>query len=306
MKKKMDVTRRVFLGKAGMAVLSGSIAGLVARDVSASYGRHDKKRFHNRTDDKQDNISDDTVDDVIDEESVDANTDEWASGGTDLITLDYPDDTLFSSAGTCSLVLTERTTEGPCYLGVSEREDISDGQIGLPMMLCMQVVDQDCNPLEGYLVEVWHCNREGIYSGDETQSDDTSTFAGSFCTADDQEAESSTWFRGELTTDSSGRVNFKTCFPGWYSGRTIHIHFRIRLEYGGADYVVSQFCFDDSFCDDICTTHSLYSHRGAQNTPLSGGNDTVFPDTDYEKFMMNTSKNDDGTLLGYKRVVIDV
>jgi hypothetical protein len=200
---------------------------------------------------------------------------EWAAGGTGLITQDYPDDSLFESASLCSLILTERTTGGPCYLGVSEREDISDGQIGLPMMLCLQVVDQNCNPLEGYLVEVWHCNREGIYSGDETENDDTSTFAGNFCIANDEEAEKSTWFRGEQVSDSSGRINFKTCF-------------------------------DDSFCEDICTNHNLYSARGAQDTPLSGGTDTVFPDSHYDNFIMNTIQNDDGTLLGYKRIMIEV
>ncbi|MGD9170097.1 MAG: hypothetical protein PVI97_08560 [Candidatus Thiodiazotropha sp.] len=140
---------------------------------------------------------------------------------------------------------------------------------------------------------------------DESQSDDSSTFAGGFCTANEEEAENSTWFRGELTTDSSGRVNFKTCFPGWYSGRTIHIHFRIRLEYGGTDYIVSQFCFDDDFCEDICTNHSLYSDRGVQDTPLSSGTDTVFPNIDYENYMMNTSQNSDGSLLGYKRIMIE-
>ncbi len=228
----------------------------------------------------------------------------WASGGTDLITVDYPADSIFADSGSCSVSLTESTTEGPCYLGVNEREDIAEGETGLPMQLCLQLVDEDCNPLSGYLIEVWHCNSDGLYSGDTSDSDvdDTSTWAGSFCTDNDSKALASTWFRGEQTTDSSGRVNFKTCFPGWYSGRTIHIHFRVRN--GGGDYVVSQFCFSDSFCETICTTHELYSDRGEQDTPLSGGRDTVFPSSGYEDFMLNTEQNSDGTLLGYRRIVI--
>jgi protocatechuate 3,4-dioxygenase beta subunit len=230
----------------------------------------------------------------------------WAAGGTGLITVAYPDDGLFDNTGVCNLSLTESTTEGPCYFGVNETEDIASGRTGLPMMLCLQLVDQACNPLQGYLIEVWHCDSAGVYSGDTTQSDDVSTFAGSFCTGGDTEAEASTWFRGEQTTDSSGRVNFKTCFPGWYRGRTIHIHFRVRLEYGGSDYVISQFCFSDSFAEEICTNHRLYANRGVQDTPLASGNDTVFPATDYNEFILNIDQNSDGTLLAYKRISIEV
>ncbi|PVV05924.1 MAG: intradiol ring-cleavage dioxygenase [gamma proteobacterium symbiont of Ctena orbiculata] len=300
MKVRVDKTRRNLLANMGMAAIYTPFIGLIGCDDSSTETTESETT--------QDETTEDTTTEqgTSDTEASTETSIEWAAGGTDLITLDYPDDTLFESAGICSLLLTERTTEGPCYLGVNNQEDISDGETGLPMMLCLQVIDQNCNPLEGYLVEVWHCNREGIYSGDESQSDDTSTFAGSFCTANDQEAENSTWFRGELTTDSNGRVNFKTCFPGWYGGRTIHIHFRVRLEYGGADYIVSQFCFDDDFCEDICTTHSLYSDRGVQDTPLSDGSDTVFPSSGYDNYLLNTAQNDDGTLLGYKRIMIEI
>lgn len=226
----------------------------------------------------------------------------WASGGTDLITVDYPADSLFDGSSTCTVTMSAQT-EGPCYFGVSESEDIAEGQTGLPMQLCLQFVDEDCNPLEGYLIEVWHCNRAGIYSGDTSSSDDSSRFAGSFCTGNNSAAVASTWFRGELTTDSSGRVNFKSCFPGWYSGRTIHIHFRIRQSNGGSDYLISQFCFDDTFTADICTSHDQYSSRGIQDTTLSGGRDTVFG-SDYAKYLMNLEQNSDGSLLAYKRVVI--
>ncbi|WP_430460892.1 intradiol ring-cleavage dioxygenase [Thalassolituus sp. LLYu03] len=226
----------------------------------------------------------------------------WASGGTDLITVDYPADTLFDGSSTCSVTMSAQT-EGPCYFGVSESEDIAEGQTGLPMQLCLQFVDEDCNPLEGYLIEVWHCNRSGVYSGDTSDSDDSARFAGDYCTGNNSAAEASTWFRGELTTDSSGRVNFKSCFPGWYSGRTIHIHFRIRKANGGSDYLISQFCFDDSFTEEICTTHAKYSSRGIQDTTLSGGRDTIFG-SDYSEYLMNLQQNSDGSLLAYKRVVV--
>lgn len=228
----------------------------------------------------------------------------WAVGGTGLITVAYPDDSVFETSDTCNLDLADVTTEGPCYFGVSERDDISDGKTGLPMQLCLQLVDATCAPLEGYLIEVWHCDADGIYSGDTSSSDDSSSFAGSFCTGSDSAAEASTWFRGEQVTDSNGRVNFQSCFPGWYRGRTIHIHYRVRMTNGGSDYLVSQLCFNDGFAEDICTTHSLYASRGSQDTPLAGGSDTVFPASGYEEYMLNIAQNSDGTLLAYKKIMI--
>jgi protocatechuate 3,4-dioxygenase beta subunit len=285
----VKLSRRQILKAAGSALLTSPLFSLAGCQQGAS----------------SDDVSS-SVDEGLSETTTVDTAVEWASGGTDLITVDYPDDSLFDSTGTCSLSLTETTTEGPCYFGVSEQEDISAGRSGLPMMLCLQLVDRDCNPLTGYLIEAWHCDNEGVYSGNTTDSDDTTTFAGSFCTGGDAEAEASTWFRGELTTDSSGRVNFKSCFPGWYRGRTIHIHFRVRLEYGGSDYVISQFCFNDDFAEEICTTHDQYLSRGVQDTTLASGTDTVFPSTGYADYMLNIEQNSDGTLLAYKRIMIDV
>ena len=291
MKKPLTVlNRRNMIKKTGAVLLATPFFSLTACDLE------DTSTDSSSSSSSSSSCSDSTT--------VDASVD-WASGSTDLITADYPEDSIFECSSTCSVSLTESTTEGPCYLGVnSEIEDISDDRTGLPMMLCLQLIDEDCNPLEGYLIEVWHCDNEGIYSGDESQSDDTSSFAGDFCTDNDTDAESSIWFRGEQTTDSSGRVNFKSCFPGWYSGRTIHIHLRVRLAFGGSDYVVSQLCFDDSFSYEICTTHELYKDRGEQDTTLASGDDTVFPASGYDEYMLNIEQNSDGTLLAYKRIII--
>ncbi|MEW8344435.1 MAG: hypothetical protein AB2723_04645 [Candidatus Thiodiazotropha sp.] len=297
MKRTTDVGRRQMLKQTGSALLALPFFSLVACDDGTA------------TEDTESTGTSETTTTTTEETSDTSTTDDtvaWASGGTELIVSDYPDDSLFAGAAVCSLSLTEATTEGPCYFGVSQTEDISAGRSGLPMMLCLQLVDSNCNPLQGYLIEVWHCDSDGVYSGDTTESDDVSTFAGNFCTGGDAAAEASTWFRGELTTDSSGRVNIKSCFPGWYRGRTIHIHFRVRLEYGGSDYVVSQFCFDDDFAEEICTTHDSYVDRGVQDTPLASGSDTVFPATGYSDYILNIEQNTDGTLLAYKRIMIDL
>lgn len=235
---------------------------------------------------------------------TDTGTATWAAGGTDRIRVDFPDDSLFDSGGTCAVSLTPTTTLGPCYFQDSSGEDISEGLTGLPMQLCLRLIDSACTPLVGYTVEVWHCDTRGVYSGDTTASLDAGSFAGGFCTANDSAAAQSTWCRGQLDTDAAGRVNFRTCFPGWYQGRTIHIHFRVS-DPSGATAVISQFCFTDALAREICTTHTLYSDRGEQDTTLAGGRDTVFPSSDNHAYIMNTRQNTDGTLLAWHTIQVD-
>lgn len=227
----------------------------------------------------------------------------WAVGGTELITVDYPDDSIFETAAVCTVSLTNSTTLGPCYFQDSTGEDISTGLTGLPMQLCLQLIDSNCQPLANHTIEIWHCDTAGIYSGDTSSSNDSSSFAGSFCTGGDSAASNSSWYRGQLTTDSSGRVNFKTCFPGWYRGRTIHIHFAVSNASSNRQ-VISQFCFTDALAKEICTTNALYSARGEQDTTLAGGSDSVFPRSGYEDYLLTTEQNSDGTLLAYHTIQI--
>lgn len=233
-----------------------------------------------------------------------AATDAWASGGTDLITVAYPDTSIFAAANICTVALTPATTEGPCYFQADTSDDISLGKTGLPMQLCTQLVDHECTPLEGYTIEVWGCDTRGIYSGDTSDSDDSSSFAGSFCTADDAEAVSSIYLRGQATTDAEGRVNFASIFPGWYRGRTIHIHFAV-TDPDGTTRVISQWCFPDEFTAEICTTHDQYADRGIQDTTLASRSDTVFPADSWEDYVLSHTQNSDGTLLAYGVIQID-
>jgi len=231
--------------------------------------------------------------------TVTADNGSWLSGGTDAMTASFPDDSIFEDSASCTVQLTGQQTEGPCYFDSDYLDDISEGQTGLPMQLCLQLTDASCNPLVGYEIEVWHCDVEGIYSGDTTGSSDTNGFNSSFCTGNDAEALQSRWFRGIAVTDSSGRVNFATCFPGWYSSRAIHIHFRVKNN--NNDQLISQFGFDDDFCTEICTSHSDYINHGAPDTLLA--RDTVFG-SDYDEYLFNLEQNEDGSLLAYKRIMI--
>lgn len=226
-------------------------------------------------------------------------SDGWASGGTANMTVDFPDDSLFEQSQGCTVSLTESQTEGPCYFQSDYLDDISEEQTGLPMQLCLQLTDSACNPLSGYEIEVWHCDVNGLYSGQTDDSADATRFNSGFCTGNDAQALAARWFRGIQVTDSSGRVNFKTCFPGWYASRAIHIHFRVRRN--NNDEVVSQLGFSDAFCQEICTSHVDYAARGEPDTTQAS--DTVFDSSD-DSFLLTTQQNEDGSLLGYHRIMI--
>jgi protocatechuate 3,4-dioxygenase beta subunit len=101
-------------------------------------------------------------------------------------------------------------TEGPYYLDLDlVRSDITEGRPGLPLDLRVNVVDAgSCEPLEGAAVDVWHCDAEGAYSGV-------------------QGAEGETFCHGVQLTDASGVAGFRTVFPGWYTGRAVHIHLKV-------------------------------------------------------------------------------
>lgn len=246
-----------------------------------------------------DNSTDSNTDNSSNTESPIELVTDWATGGTSAITDNFPDDSLFETATACAVSLTGAQTEGPCYFTGDYQEDISAGQTGLPMMLCLQLINQNCEPLANYEIEVWHCDVAGIYSGDTSSSADASSFNSSFCTGNDSKALASTWFRGTLVTDSSGRVNFATCFPGWYPSRAIHVHFRVKNN--NNDELISQFGFADDFSQYLCTNHSEYVSNGSPDT--SNTTDTVFG-SDYEDYLFDVQQNSDGSLLAYKRIII--
>jgi protocatechuate 3,4-dioxygenase beta subunit len=131
----------------------------------------------------------------------------------------------------------------------------------VPTRLALRIVDADCNPIPGAEVDIWHTHPKGVYSGED---------AAAMCTTGDEEAEASRWFRGVQTTDANGRVDFDTCFPGWYAGRAIHIHVQVRL--GGEAFVTSQIFFDQALINEIFASHPDYSKYGAPDTPNAEDN----------------------------------
>ncbi|HEY8169863.1 MAG TPA: intradiol ring-cleavage dioxygenase [Candidatus Limnocylindria bacterium] len=179
-----------------------------------------------------------------------------------------------ASGGTAvpSCVMVPELTEGPYYVdGVMERADIrtdpNGGKTrdGVPLELTFAVArvnDSDCSPFEGAVVDIWHCDALGEYSGvsGAGQSDQTG----------------SRWLRGYQVTDANGLAAFTTVYPGWYSGRAVHVHFKVRTNpasNAGAE-LTSQLFFDDELSRELFTTREPYAQKGEQD--VTNDRDGIF------------------------------
>jgi protocatechuate 3,4-dioxygenase beta subunit len=167
-----------------------------------------------------------------------------------------------AQAATAACVLTPQKTEGPYFVeeGLDRsdiRTDPTDGstQAGVPLALTLVIVDgaDGCTPIGGATVDVWHANALGTYSDIASEGTKGRRF-----------------LRGSQVTDADGRVAFTTIFPGWYSGRAIHVHFKVRL-YDGTSTTfefTSQLFFDPTLENEVVGT-SAYGNRGTPDTPNS-------------------------------------
>jgi protocatechuate 3,4-dioxygenase beta subunit len=165
-----------------------------------------------------------------------------------------------NAAGTC--VLTPRSTEGPYYFDPRlEREDISERRPGLPLRVKLRIVDAQCRPLGGARVDVWHADAGGLYSGYRRQGDD-----GRLST------EGATFMRGTQRAEGSGIVAFDTVYPGWYPGRTAHIHFKVFLD--TRSVLTGQLYFPEAFNEDVYMSISAYQGRRSSRT-TSNENDPL-------------------------------
>ncbi len=144
-------------------------------------------------------------------------------------------------------LLQKEVTEGPFYIDPKLlRSDITEGKSGLPMQLRLQVVTADCVPVVGARVDVWHCDASGVYSGVQNMGDGGDT-AGQ------------TFLRGTQLTDNAGIVTFQTVFPGWYRGRTTHVHYRVFLD--AQTVLTSQIFFDETVNAEISAEHRAYDRQ---------------------------------------------
>lgn len=158
---------------------------------------------------------------------------------------------------TGSCIVRPELTEGPYYVDTNlNRSDIradtnsSSAKEGASLTLTFNVsrIENDaCTPLENALVDIWHCDALGNYSG-----------VGNL--------QGQNFLRGYQLTDAEGRAAFTTIYPGWYPGRAVHIHFKVRASASSstAYEFTSQLFFDDNLSAKIYKREP-YTTKGKQD-----------------------------------------
>ena len=145
-----------------------------------------------------------------------------------------------SQMPTCALAAEQE--QGPYYIDEAAlRANITEGKPGLPLQLRIQLVDSKrCDPIENAAVDIWHCDALGVYSGFVNNSPDGSPgggprpggpppAGGAPPRMRSQDLDPTRFLRGVQLADKAGRVEFATLYPGWYSGRAIHIHLKVHV-----------------------------------------------------------------------------
>lgn len=164
----------------------------------------------------------------------------------------------------CVLIPTE--TAGPFPLDLTEnsaffRTDIRESKTGVLLQLKLKIIgNNNCLPLQNVRVNVWHCDKDGLYSG--------------YSQTNNQGQAGLTYLRGYQFTDANGEVTFTTILPGWYTGRICHIHFQV--------YVSSSYSAISQLTFDIPTKNTIYANNATLYTkgadPMTLSSDNIFAD----------------------------
>jgi protocatechuate 3,4-dioxygenase beta subunit len=176
------------------------------------------------------------------------------------------------ASGAVSCVLTPEQTEGPYYIADElVRRNITEGRPGTPLTLRAFVVDAStCKAIKGAAVDVWHADAGGVYSG--------------FGAGE----ANRTFMRGIQRTNAKGLSLFRTVYPGWYPGRTVHIHVKVHL--GGNVIHTGQLYFPDGVTD-AAYRKAPYSRR--PNRSSRNADDAIFRNGG-RKSLMTVKRNGGG------------
>lgn len=156
-------------------------------------------------------------------------------------------------------LLTPEVTEGPFYFDPKLiRSDVAEGKQGVPITLLLQVVDERCKPLNGARVDIWHCDATGVYSNYPGQGDDSEHQIST---------EGQSFLRGTQLADQRGVVRFQSIYPGWYPGRTTHIHFKTFID--SRNVLTGQIFFPDALSEYIYQYVPPYSSRKQSRDTLN-------------------------------------
>ncbi|KKD05101.1 intradiol ring-cleavage dioxygenase [Streptomyces sp. WM6386] len=195
-------------------------------------------------------------------------------------------------------VLTSETTEGPYYIDADKiRRDVTEDRPGIPFLLRIKVIDNEtCRPVRNAAVDIWHCDAVGVYSGYEDMGNGgggggpapTGTPTGvptgpppGGGGGHQEPTDDTRYLRGTWRTDRQGFVTFKTVFPGWYRGRTVHVHTKVHVggEWTDAGYEGGNTCHTGQFFFDeesVLASAGVepYASNTAERTTLD--EDTIY------------------------------
>jgi protocatechuate 3,4-dioxygenase beta subunit len=203
---------------------------------------------------------------------------------------------------------TPQQIEGPYFVdGMPNRSDIrsdpSDGsvQVGIPLRLVLHVYDVDngqCVPISGAKVDIWHANSQDVYSG-----------------VQDAGTPGKKFLRGYQVTDDNGAVRFTTIYPGWYQGRAIHIHAKVRTFEGSEKTLewTSQFYLNNSINEQVHMQHPYSNHGPPDLTNEEDGiykgasTDELVQSNTGKHLMLNITKDDEqSSYLGTFNIVLNL
>ncbi len=217
-----------------------------------------------------------------------------------------------STKATCSLTTssvtlqgTPQQIEGPYFVDDMPnrsdiRSDTSKGSVeqGIPLRLVIHVYgvnDGSCVPLKGAKLDIWHANSQGIYSG-----------------VKDMGTAENNFLRGYQVTDNNGTVEFTTIYPGWYEGRAIHIHDKVRI-FNGQEKALewtAQLYFNNSINEQVHEQTPYNSHGPVKTTNeedmiyTGASADGLIQKNSGEQLMVNLTKQG-ASYLGTFNVVLN-
>ena len=191
----------------------------------------------------------------------------------------------FNSLTIAGCVVSPQQEEGPYFvdekLNRSDiRSDPGTGKVsaGTSLELALTVMSvgkKECRPLAGATVDIWHCDAAGVYS------DELDRF-GSF-----GDTRGLKFLRGYQVTDARGVARFTTIYPGWYPGRPVHIHYKVRAS-GGKEFV-SQLYFDENTTDAV---HSLEPYKQKKRRDTMNTDDSIYRDGGNMSMLVLKSKGE--------------
>ena len=183
---------------------------------------------------------------------------------------------LFDDTSSCALAAEQ--TEGPYYFDAdSIRSDIREDREGTRLRLAVRVRDAgSCESLRNAVVDVWHCDAVGVYSGFEAAS----TGGGPGGGRTDER-----YLRGAQVTNSDGIAEFVTIYPGAYRGRTVHIHAKVHVDNQTA--LTTQFYFDEDVTDRV---HARAPYTEGSIHDTRNADDGIFD----QRLLLDLSRDGDG------------